>query len=458
MAQRHIPQTILAYLTDRATQGLGPTDAADITNHVGASRPTINRHLTKLTDSGEILREGRGPATTYRRAVPLAHIEPVAATALAEHNPQATNKPSWSAGSRSLRALLEAPIGTRTSSSYHRSFVDNYLPNQSSLLPLQLAQSLFADGRSQGRQPAGTYARKVLEQLLIDLSWQSSRLEGNRMSLLDTRELFMKGRSAGEDRDSIMLLNHKDAIEFMVDAVPEYGLTVSVVRNVQSILMQGLLENPQSVGAIRKTIVNIAGSVYVPSQVPQLLEEMLEHIVDKARSVNNPLEAAFFLWVNIAYLQPFEDGNKRTSRLCANLPLMLANSAPLSFLDVEPADYAMAMLGVYERRDVTIAAELFEWTYRRSIAKYKVILEAMSAPNPFRAKYREHLSEAVKEVVVLRRTMVSAIASLVLPEVDQLPFMGLLREELQGLEVYNCARYRLPIGKTQEWIQAGRPM
>ena len=449
MARRHVPQAILDYLTDRATQGLGPTDAGDITNRVGASRPTISRYLTKLADRGEIVREGRGPATTYRRAVSLAS---------AAHTPQATAKQSWSPGSRTLRALLEAPIGTRTPASYHRRFVDDYLPNQSSLLPVQLAQSLFADGRSQGQQPAGTYARKVLEQLLIDLSWQSSRLEGNRMSLLDTRELFMKGRSEGEDRDSIMLLNHKDAIEFMVDAVPEYGITVSVVRNVQSILMQGLLENPQSVGAIRKTIVNIAGSVYVPSQVPQLLEEMLEHIVDKARSVNNPLEAAFFLWVNIAYLQPFEDGNKRTSRLCANLPLMLANCAPLSFLDVEPADYAMAVLGVYERQDVTIAVELFEWTYRRSIAKYKVILEAMSAPNPFRAKYREHLSEAIRQVVVFRGTIVSAIASLALPESDQLPFTGLLREELHALEGYNCARYRLPIGKTQEWIQAGRPM
>src|ERR1700733_15905667 len=172
MAQRHLSQAILDYLTDRATQGLGPTDAADITNQVGASRPTINRHLTKLAVSGEILREGRGPATTYRRAASLAHIKPVAA-ASAEHYPQATNKPSWSTGSRTLRALLEGPIGTRIPASYHRSFVDNYLPNQSSLLPLQLAQSLFADGRSQGQQPAGTYARKVLEQLLIDLSWQS---------------------------------------------------------------------------------------------------------------------------------------------------------------------------------------------------------------------------------------------------------------------------------------------
>src|ERR1700679_1218905 len=112
MARRHVSQAILDYLTGRATKGLGPTDAADITNHVGASRPTINRHLTKLANSGEILREGRGPATTYPLASPLPHIEPVP-EASAEHYAQATNKPSWSTGSRTLRALLEDPIGAR---------------------------------------------------------------------------------------------------------------------------------------------------------------------------------------------------------------------------------------------------------------------------------------------------------------------------------------------------------
>ena len=204
-----------------------------------------------------------------------------------------------------------------------------------------------------------TYARKVLEQLPIDLSWHSSRLEGNRKSLLDTQALFAKGRTQADDMDALMLLNHKDAIEFMVDAVPEYGISDAVVRNIQSLLMQGLLENPDSVGAIRSTVVNITDSVYLPTQVPHLLEEMLSLVIDKAQHIKNPVEGAFFLWVNIAYLQPFEDGNKRTSRLCANLPLMLSNCAPLSFLDVEPTDYAVAVTGVYERLDVSLAVELF---------------------------------------------------------------------------------------------------
>jgi Fic/DOC family protein len=315
---------------------------------------------------------------------------------------------------------------------------------------------MVAKGRMAGQQPAGTYARKVLEQLLIDLSWSSSHLEGNRKSLLDTRNLFLAGRSAADDTDATMLLNHKDAIEFMVDAVPSYGITVPVVRNVQSLLMQGLLADPRALGAMRTTI-NIEASVYIPSQVPSLLEEMLTLILEKSRQIKNPIEGAFFLWVNLAYLQPFEDGNKRTSRLSANLPLLLDNCAPLSFLDVDPADYAVAMLAVYERQDVSLAGELFAWTYQRSIPKYQAVLASMGAPDRLRVQYREHLINAIQDVVRTGRTLQEAIAAAAVPPADQAQFRALLQTELEQLEVYNCARYRLNIRNAQEWIAKDRP-
>lgn len=447
MAEKQLASLIQTYLADRARQGLEPVGAEAITAQVHGKRPTVNRYLAALVSQGAILKQGVGPATRYR----------IADTARLADTIRAKASPPWTAQALKLRAQLQAPLGTRMPVTYRREFVDSYVPNQSSLLPADLAADLLASGRAQGQQPASTYARKVLEQLLIDLSWHSSRLEGNRTSLLDTQTLFAKGRSTGDDVDATMLLNHKDAIEFMVDAAPEYGITTPVVRNIQSLLMQGLLENPDAVGAIRNTIVNITDSVYVPTQVPSLLEEMLGLIVDKARLVKNPVEAAFFLWVHIAYLQPFEDGNKRTSRLCANLPLMLTNCAPLSFLDVAADDYAIAVTGVYERLDVTLAAELFAWTYRRSIAKYRVVLESMAAPDPFRARYREHLGEAIRQVVE-GATTVEAVAALALPEPDQAVFHTLLRKELQGLEAFNCARYRLAIRKTEQWIAQGRPM
>ncbi|MCF8211501.1 MAG: Fic family protein [Rhodoferax sp.] len=451
MAKTHIAADILRYLDSVAQAGQEAVSAENITSQIGQKRPTVNRYLRALVIRGAVKKLGTGPATRYMAHTHVAQTRPTQ-TILS------TLGPTWSTLALQLRAELAAPIGTRTPVSYQRHFVDGYLPNQSALLPPDLADSLYALGRSQGQQPASTYARKVLEQLLIDLSWHSSRLEGNQKSLLDTKELFARGRALGDDLDATMLLNHKEAIEFMVDAVPEYGITPAVVRNIQSLLMQGLLENPDSMGAIRTTVVNITNSVYLPTQVPSLLEEMLGIVIEKSRQIKNPVESAFFLWIHIAYLQPFEDGNKRTSRLCANLPLMLSNCAPLSFLDVDAADYAIAVTGVYERLDVRMAVELFAWTYRRSIDKYKVILESMGLPDPFRARYRESLGEAVRQVVQEGARADQACAALSLPAQDEAAFLALLRRELQSLEPFNCARYRLSIRKTESWIGKGRPL
>jgi prophage maintenance system killer protein len=275
-------------------------------------------------------------------------------------------------------------------------------------------------------------------------------------SLLDTRELFEQGRSPGDDRDSMMLLNHKEAIEFLVDAVPLEGITLPVVRNLQSVLMRDLLPDPADLGAIRNRIVNIQDSVYVPNQAPTVLEETLATIVEKSRSTKNVVEAAFFLWVNIAYLQPFVDGNKRTSRLAANMPLMLANCAPLSFLDVEQHDYGVAMLGVYEALDLSAAVELFEWTYRRSIRKYQAVIEAMEAPDPVRSRNREALNDVLRSVVYDGKRLRTAMRAVNVDAADRPAFDRIVNAELDALQPFNCARFRLPIGKTQEWIDNGR--
>lgn len=348
------------------------------------------------------------------------------------------------------------PLAARHPVSYQRKFVDAYMPNETWLLPRVLAEELFSARRMQGQLPAGTYARKVLEQLRIDLSWSSSRLEGNRYSLLATEELFKSGTSLG-DADAVMLLNHKAAIEFLVDATPTLGMGVGLVRNLHAVLMQDLLPDSEALGAIRKKVVNITDTTYVPMQVPSILNEVLNSVIDKARHVKNPIEAAFFLWVNLAYLQPFEDGNKRTSRLAANIPLMLYNCAPLSFLDVDVDDYARAMLGVYEFRDVSLAADLFAWTYRRSMKKYVVVMESMGAPDPLRMRYREALKDAIGLVVRDRKPMLDVTQELDLTPTAAPGFLPLLTEELNKLEVFNCARYRLTMQATETWIAAGRP-
>ncbi len=442
MANRSLPGEILALLRARSIDAGRLPTAGDITVAAGASRSTVNRALVRLLAGGFIERSGRGPGTRYRAVV---------ASGIAERAPAVGVRES-----RGLRDYLARPLASRAPAAYQRDFAEGYVPNESSLLPADLALALRRDGRAPGQQPAGTVARRVLEQLLIDLSWHSSRLEGNRTSLLDTRALFERGRTGANNPEAIMLLNHKDAIQFLVDAVPEQGITVPVVRNLHALLMQGLLDEPGAPGAIRRRIVSIEGSTYQPLQIPSLLAEMLDVVVAKAGLIHNPLEAAFFLWLNVAYLQPFEDGNKRTSRLAANLPLLIHNCAPLSFLDVDVDDYARAMLGVYEQCNVALAAELFEATYRRSIRQYHAALTAFGTPDPIRTRYRDELADLVRRVVT--GESIADLGSLAgVPDADFAPFIRVVRDELLHLEVYNCARYRLGFPQVERWIAAGRP-
>lgn len=325
------------------------------------------------------------------------------------------------------------------------------------MLPPQLASDLFNAGRSRDQQPAGTYAREVLEPLLIDLPWSSSRLEGNNKSLLDAQELFALGEQAGPlDEDTPMPLNHKSAIEFMVDAVPTECITVPVIVDLQAKLMKDLLKDSRDIGSIRRRVVNIDGSVYSPSNIPTLLEETLKSIIDKVRHIRNPVEAAFLLWVNVAYLQPFADGNQRTSRLGANMPLMLYNCAPLSFLDVERTDYATAMRGVYEQRNVAAAVELFDFIYRRSIQKYSVLRASLAVPDPLRIRYRQALNELMQFVVFYGRTLAAAFSEVPVAAADLAALRAIAHTDLDYLEQYNCARYNLARGMTQRWIDAGR--
>ncbi len=433
-----------------------PVQPGALEQSLQVSRPTINRALRDLLASGFLEKLGAGRSTRYVATdAGRAALGALASASPARAGPGLLQ---WSPAALPLVDMLRAPLGTRTPVGYDSGFVGNYIPNQSSLLPPPLAADLFNAGRDRDQQPAGTYAREVLEQLLIDLSWSSSRLEGNNKSLLDTKALFELGEQAGPlDEDTLMLLNHKSAIEFMVDAVPTEGMTVPVIVDLQAKLMKDLLKDSRDIGSIRRRLVNIDGSVYSPSNIPSLLEETLKSIIDKARHIRNPVEAAFFLWVNVAYLQPFADGNKRTSRLSVNMPLLLHNCAPLSFLDVERTDYATAMLGVYEQRNVAAAVELFEFIYRRSIQKYSVLRASLAVPDPLRARYRQALNELMQLVVLHGRTLDGAWSEVPVDAADLVALRAIANTELDHLEPYNCARYNLVRGMTQRWIDAGRP-
>ncbi len=172
-----------------------------------------------------------------------------------------------------------------------------------------------------------------------------------------------------------MILNHKAAIEMLAEQAEEIGFNRYTILNIHALLSDNLLADPAAGGRLRQRAVGISGSVFYPLEVPQTIEEHFDQILEKAAAIKDPFEQSFFVMVHLPYLQPFEDVNKRVSRLAANLPLIRHNLCPLSFIDVAQEDYVGGLLGVYELNRVEYLRDLYVWAYGRSAARYKAVRE-----------------------------------------------------------------------------------
>ncbi len=158
-----------------------------------------------------------------------------------------------------------------------------------------------------------------------------------------------------------MILNHKTAIELLVENIDSAEFNRYTLMNLHSALAENLLPNPADEGRIRQHAVDIGKSGYRPVSTPQQVEEALDVLLGKASQIGDPFEQSFFMMVHLPYLQPFADINKRTSRLAANLPLFRANLCPLTFLGVPEQAYSRATLGVYEMTRVELLRDLYVW-------------------------------------------------------------------------------------------------
>ena len=174
-----------------------------------------------------------------------------------------------------IKAYVRQPRALRPPVGYKLAFLEQYHPNHTAYLPQGLRDQLHSMGGSPADQtPAGTFARDILNRLLIDLSWASSQLEGNTYSRLDTARLIEFGQAA-EGKDALetqMILNHKQAIEYLVFDPAHAQLIPDVIIALHAFLSDGLMADPQAVGRIRRRAVEIGGSVYLPVALPQRLE------------------------------------------------------------------------------------------------------------------------------------------------------------------------------------------
>lgn len=435
----------------------------DLEAHFAAvvSRRSLQRRLEAWHRKGSVRAEGVRRGRRYFLSAPIAATS-LYATAVSESSVVATlsdESVPISVAGQETRALVRRPLADRPPVGYQREFVDVYTPDVTYYLTEPLRRHLHEVGRTRpdGQRPAGTYARDILSRLLIDLSWSSSRLEGNTYSLLDTQRLIELGTAApGKDaKETQMILNHKAAIELLVDAAEEVGVNRHTITNLHAVLADNLLDDPREGGRLRVTPIAISASTYIPTAIPQLIAEAFGLLLEKAAAISDPFEQAFFLMVQIPYLQPFVDVNKRTSRLAANIPLIKRNLVPLSFIDVPERVYIDGLIGVYENNQVELLRDVFVWAYGRSALRYKTVRDSLPEPDHFRMKYRDALIQFVADVV--RRGLdptaeeATAVAGGLVPPEDLAHFRELARAEIGRLHEGNIARFRLRPAEFRKW-------
>lgn len=278
----------------------------------------------------------------------------------------------FSSESLALIRRIEAPIYTRAPTTYREDWLQSYIPNQSAYLMPKQRGALAALGK---RDPiygrARTYIRKIYDRLLIDLSFNSARLEGNTYSLADTERLLLQGAAApGKlDAERIMILNHKEAIAYLVQHIDTLQADEPTIRTLHYLLADSLVA-AGATGQIRDESIRVSGTTYAPLEGRERLARLLLRLLEKARAIADPFEQSLFLLVQISYLQAFVDVNKRTARLASIIPLITGDYVPQSFVEVDPDSYLKATIVVYELNEVGPLADVYLWSYRRSCQRY----------------------------------------------------------------------------------------
>lgn len=309
-----------------------------------ASRSTLNRRLAELVANGQIRPIGQSRATRY--AATAAH-------SLAD-----------------IRNYFGTDWQTRPLASYREEL----------LLPEPAMATATASRLTNLQALSRPLDRKFLSDFLIDFSWASSLLEGSTYSNIDTQAFIEYGQRNPDKpvEDALLILNHKNAIEHLW---AHRELTADNLCKMQGFLtdrhaLPEALESDHFLPDAQRghprdhEEVWLARSAYNPPHRPGsgYIAKALERIVATARTLE-PIPAALYLMTRIPYLQAFANGNKRTSRLAANLPLLHAGLLPISFVDFSKADYVMGMAAFYELGDTQLMQQVFIEGYVRSIVR-----------------------------------------------------------------------------------------
>lgn len=386
------------------------------------SEATVWRALRGLVERGALSVVGKGRATRYSLA-----------------------------GTARIRAHLDAPYYERVPVGYRREFLEAYVPGETAYLSDAERAQLTTAGAYPESLPPGTYARRILTRLLVDLAWASSRMEGNTYEILETERLIEAGHEAsGRDRaEALMILNHKDAIEYVVDHLADADVDRRTLFDLHALLANGLLYDPAMSGRLRRLPVSIGRSAYLPLEDEFDVTAQFDAFLAKAAAIANPFEQSFFVLVHLPYLQPFADVNKRTSRIAANVPLLKAGLAPLSFVATDDQQYVDGLLGVYELNEIALLKQVYLASYLATARQYTALRAQMDTPPKSALTHRDFVRQAVRNCVLewgsFRRERVLAMAaSAGIPTNEHNDVASYVEGEVNGLHEGNAIRYGIP--------------
>lgn len=315
----------------------------------GASYATVKRMLQKLWSDNLIVKEGEGKSTRYNISPAFILLKPIE---LEEYY---------------LKEIDEREI----KKSFDMSLLTDVLPitsvfSEAEMLKLKLLQSNYRQNVSKLSVPE---YKKEMERLAVDLSWKSSQIEGNTYTLLETERLLLdKETATGKSKEeAVMLINHKETIDF-ISANPDFlnTITVTKIEEIHYLLIKELSISRN----IRKSRVGISGTNYRPLDNEFQIIEALEKTCDLVNRKNDVFEKALLALVLISYIQPFNDGNKRTARIVCNAILMSEMHCPVSFRTVDSLTYKKAMLLFYEQNNISKMKEMFISQYEFAVKTY----------------------------------------------------------------------------------------
>ena len=313
------------------------------------SDATLKRVIAAGIKAGDIVVEGKARATRYRLSPQAQLLMPL-----------------------NLDTYFALEVDERqVHSSYNFELINGLLAETRLFSYKELAHldALQDEFRQHVNELTDNEYRKEMERLGIDLSWKSSQIEGNTYTLLETERLLRESKTAeGKTKEeAVMLLNHKDALSFILDN-PDYlqELTVSHIEDIHQLLTKDLSIDK----GLRRHRVGITGTNYHPLDNEFQIREAMRDACKLINSKYNIFEKALLTLLLLSYIQPFLDGNKRTARITSNAILIANDYCPLSFRSIDSIDYKKAMLIFYEQNNLYAFKQIFIEQFEFAVKEY----------------------------------------------------------------------------------------